>query len=49
MLTGRFNQRIREISYFFTIVYFTAKGDEGEGGKGAGGREMRSLLHQGDK
>ncbi len=31
MLAGGLNQRIRENSYFFTIIYFTGSGGEGEG------------------
>lgn len=31
MLAGGFNQKIRENSYFFTIIYFTGSGGEGEG------------------
>jgi hypothetical protein len=32
MLAGGLNQRIRENSYFFTIIYFTGSREEGEGG-----------------
>jgi hypothetical protein len=30
MLAGGLNQRIRENSYFFTIIYFTGRGEQGE-------------------
>jgi hypothetical protein len=32
MLGGGLNQRIRENSFFFTIVYFTGSREQGEGG-----------------
>jgi len=31
MLAGGLNQRIRENSYFFTIIYFTGSGEQREG------------------
>jgi hypothetical protein len=31
MLAGGLNQRIRENSYFFTIIYFTGSREQGEG------------------
>ena len=31
MLAGGLNQRIRENSYFFTIIYFTGSGEQPEG------------------
>jgi hypothetical protein len=30
MLAGGLNQRIRENSYFFTIIYFTGRGEQAE-------------------
>ncbi|HAT13565.1 MAG TPA: hypothetical protein DCS91_08340 [Microcoleaceae bacterium UBA11344] len=39
MLAGGLNQRIRENSYFFTIIYFTGRREQGEGeGPGKFGR-----------
>jgi hypothetical protein len=31
MLAGGLNQRIRENSFFFTIIYFTGSREQGEG------------------
>jgi len=45
MLAGGLNQRIRENSYFFTIIYFTGSREQGEGeGPGKFGTVNRQQL-----